>query len=290
MDRRTYVQAASAAGLASVAGCLGGVLQSGADGTVLAPPEQDLSESSHPTYGDELPSFSVPDAFADEMVTDEQFRGEQAMLMTFFFTSCPAGLCPALLQMLNAAAEDAQAEGYEDDAAFVAITFDPDYDTPEVLETEADNIGFDPTADNWHVLRPEDNDVAYELVTEDFGVPIHLEDHDDHDHGDEDGHDDHDNHDGHDEEADTNDHDGHDDGHASEEDDEHEAHDDADEHEAHDDGEHEADGDDPEPTDGTHFYVILLVNEDGVVERSYPGATDRSASEVIEDLRTVVEG
>jgi len=257
MDRRTYVQAASAAGLASVAGCLGGVLQSGADGTVLGPPELDLSESSHPTYGDELPSFSVPDAFADETVTDEQFRGEQAMLLTFFFTSCPDGLCPALLQMLNAAAQDAQAEGYEDDAAFVGITFDPEYDTPEVLETEADNVGFDPTADNWHVLRPEDNDAAYELVAEDFGVPIHLEDHD---HGD-DGHDDHEEHDGH----------------ASEEDDGH-------------DGEHEADGDEPGPTDGTHFYIILLVNQDGIVERSYPGATDRSASEIIEDLRTVVEG
>ena len=275
MDRRTYVQAASAAGLASVAGCLGGVLQSGADGTVLAPPEQDLSESSHPTYGDELPSFSVPDAFTDETVTDEQFRGEQAMLMTFFFTSCPDGLCPALLQMLNAAAQDAQAEGYEDDAAFVAITFDPEYDTPEVLEEEADTVGFDPGADNWHVLRPEDNDVAYDLVAEDFGVPVHLEDH--HDHGDGD-----------------DDHEHEDDGHDSEDGDDHEHEEDHDDHEdGDDDGDHEEHDDhdaaeEPGPTEGTHFYIILLVNEDGIVERSYPGATDRSASELIEDLRTVV--
>ena len=271
MNRRTYLQAASAAGLVGVAGCLDGVLQSGADGTVLGPPEQDLGESSHPTYGDELPSFSVPDAFTDETITDEQFRDEQAMLLTFVFTSCPDGLCPALLQMLNAAAQDAQAEGYEDDAAFVAITFDPEYDTPEVLEQEAENVGFDPNADNWHVLRPEDNDVAYDLVAGDFGVPVHLEDHEDH--GDEDS--DHD----HDDEADDHDHDDGD-GHDSEDGDDHE-------HEEHDD--HDA-ADEPEPTDGTHFYVILLVNEDGIVERSYPGATDRSASEIIEDLHTVVDG
>lgn len=274
MDRRTYL-AASAAGLAGVAGCLDGVLQSGADGTVLGPPERDLSASSHPTYGDELPSFSVPDAFTDETVTDEQFRGEQAMLMTFFFTSCPDGLCPALLQMLNAAAQDAQAEGYEDDAAFVAITFDPEYDTPEVLEEEADTVGFDPGADNWHVLRPEDNDVAYDLVAEDFGVPVHLEDH--HDHGDGD-----------------DDHEHEDDGHDSEDGDDHEHEEDHDDHEdGDDDGDHEEHDDhdaaeEPGPTEGTHFYIILLVNEDGIVERSYPGATDRSASELIEDLRTVV--
>ncbi|AXR77374.1 SCO family protein [Natrarchaeobaculum sulfurireducens] len=274
MNRRTYLQAASAAGLVGVAGCLDGVLQSGADGTVLGPPEQDLSESSHPTYGDELPSFSVPDAFTEEPVTDEQFRGEQAMLMTFVFTSCPDGLCPALLQMLNAAAQDAQAEGYEDDAAFVAITFDPDYDTPEVLEQEAENVGFDPSTDNWHVLRPEDNDVAYDLVAGDFGVPVHLEDHEDH--GDEDGDHNHEDGDDHDsEDGADHDHDG----------EEHEHGDDDHDDDEHD---HEDHGDGSEPTDGTHFYVIFLVNEDGIVERSYPGATDQPTDQIIEDLRTVV--
>lgn len=261
MDRRAYLQAAGAAGLATAAGCLDGVLESSADGAVLGPPEQDLSESSHPTYGDEIPSFSVHDPFAEETITDDQFRGERALLMTFFFTSCPDNLCPALLQMLRHSREDAREEGYDDDVSFLAVTFDPEYDTPDVLEDEAENIGIDPYADNWHFLRPEDNDAAYELVAEDFGTPVHLEDHDHDDgHGEEDHHDD-----------------SHDDGHGHNETD-------------HGDGHDQHDNEEEERTDGTHVYIILLVNENGIVERAYPGATQHSVDDIIDDLQAVVEG
>ncbi|ARS91063.1 SCO family protein [Natrarchaeobaculum aegyptiacum] len=270
MERRSVLQAVGAGGAMALAGCLDGVLESGAEGAVLGPPETDLSQSSHPTYGDEIPSFSVPDAFTGEVVTDEQFHGERAMLMTFFFTSCPDGLCPVLLQMLNMASEDATREGYDDDVAFVGITFDPEYDTTERLQEEVDSIGIDPSAENWHILRPEDNDEAYDVVAGDFGTPVHLEhdDHEEHDDGHGDGAESHDDHDGHDD----NDHG------------EHET--DRDDHENHDDAQVET----AEPTDGTHVYIILLVNENGIVERSYPGATNYSAEEIIDDLRTVVEG
>ncbi|WP_049925570.1 SCO family protein [Halopiger goleimassiliensis] len=257
MERRTYLRAAGTTAVAGIAGCLDGFLENGAEGAVLGPPDRDLGDPSHPIYGEEVPSFSVTDPFAEETITDEQFRGERAMMITFIFTSCPDGVCPALLQMLRAGQQDAQAEGYADDVAFIAITFDPEYDTRERLQEEADAVGIDPHADNWHFLRPEDNEAAVELVYEKFGTPVQLEDHEDH-RGE----------DGEDGADDDHDHGGEGDG----EDD-------------------DASGDtDSETTDGTHYDMILLVNENGIVERSYPRAVNYPTDEIVDDLRTVAEG
>lgn len=53
MNRRRYLQSIAATGTtASAAGCLGVLTESAAEGTVLGPPEQDLSEAAHPSYGD----------------------------------------------------------------------------------------------------------------------------------------------------------------------------------------------------------------------------------------------
>jgi len=268
MERRAYLKAAGVTGLASLAGCLdtlsGGSGQA-AEGTILGPPEQDLSAASHPSYGDNLPSFAVTDPFADEEITDDHYREERALMITFFYTSCP-DYCPALVQINQAGQEDARANGYSDDAAFLAITFDPEYDTPEVIAEEAERMGIDYDSDEWHYLRPEDNDDAEELVGGRFGTPVEIESHGDH--GD---HDDHDH-----------DHDDHDHGH----DDDPVDHDHAeiggdDEPDADEDGE-------PEESTGTHVYLTLLVNKDGIVERAYPlGQTP--TSQIIDDLRTVAE-
>lgn len=263
MDRRTYIQSAGVAGIASTAGCLGGVLdgapedengngddgnrESRAEGAVLSPPEETRGDPIHPSYGDEVPSFSVADPLSGETVTDDQFRGERAFLMTFVYTSCPDGVCPALLQYLLAGQRDAAENGYADDVAFIAITFDPETDTADALEAQANEVGIDLDAGNFHFLRPESNDAASELVREKFGVIYEI-------------HDDHDDHGG--------------------------------------DGEGTAgagdggDGTGDTPTE-THYDLALLVNEDGIVERSYPrlvtmDGTD--ADEVLDDLRTVVEG
>lgn len=251
MDRRTYLRTAGVGGLAAAAGCLDGLFESRADGAVLSPPDQSRGEPTHPTYGDPVPSFSVEDPFAEATVSDADFEGERAYLMTFVFSECPTGDCPAMLNLLWAAREDAAQEGYGDDAAFLAITFDPETDTRETLQEEADLVGIDPDADNWHFLRPETNDEAYEVVAEDFGVPVHLED-DHHEHHGPDGDDD---------------------------------------HAADGDDDHEANGDEQDGIDGdAHTYMILLVNQNGVVERSYPRSMGHDAQEIIDDLRTVVEG
>lgn len=236
MERRTYLRSLGAAGAGSAlatAGCLGRI-RGEESGTVLDPPEEERGDPSHPTHGDDLPSFSVPDPLAGETVTSEQFEGERSVLLTFFFTSCPDGACPALIQRLLQTQIDAADNGYGDEIALLALTFDPDVDTTDELETYADEFGIDLDAGNWQFLRPEDNEEAKELVDEKFGMPIERVPV---------------------EEPDT-----------------------------HGDGDH-----DHEYT-FTHFNLILLANEEGVVERSYPQGTQVPTGTILEDVETVVSG
>ncbi|MDS0478353.1 SCO family protein [Natrinema sp. 1APR25-10V2] len=187
MDRRTYLGTAGITGLTSIAGCLGGTFGSdngngngsengsggrGNSDTVLKPPERDLSEASHPSYGDELPALSLPDPLAGETISTEQFEGERAVLMTFVYTNCPDGVCPALTLRLRRTQEVAAEEGFSDDVALLEMTFDPERDTESKLRTFANEQGVDAEAENWHFLRPETYDSAKKIMTEDIGLPL----------------------------------------------------------------------------------------------------------------------
>ncbi|MDL0140513.1 SCO family protein [Halobacterium salinarum] len=173
MDRRRYLQSVAAAGTtASVAGCLGVLTESGAEGTVLGPPEQDLSEAAHPSYGDEMPEFTVPDPITGEDISTTDFEGERTILWTSFYTNCPDGVCPALILRLRRAQEVAAEGGYGDAAAFLAHTFDPERDTADVLREYARQQGVNLDAGNWHFLRPESYEAGQELLEEQFGLVI----------------------------------------------------------------------------------------------------------------------
>ncbi|WP_254768521.1 SCO family protein [Salinilacihabitans rarus] len=241
MDRRTYLRSLGVAGVAAGAGCLGSVPGLGDDETVLDPPEQSLAGASHPSHGDEIPAVELPDPLTGETVSTADFEGERAYLLTFFYTSCPDGACPALLFHLRAAQADATERGYADDIALLALTFDPDRDTPEELRTYADQQGVDREPGNWHFLRPEDNEAAREIVDGELGVPIERTD---------------------DPDALTDD-----------------------------EGGDHGDGGDHDHGDYmfVHPNLILLVNEDGVVERAYPNAWTRlDTDDLLADVRTVV--
>jgi protein SCO1/2 len=179
MDRRTYLRSLAATGAATAtatAGCLGVLGGSGADGTVLGPPEQDLSEAAHPSYGDEMPEFTVPDPITGEDVSVADFEGERAVLWTSFYTNCPDGVCPALILRLRRAQAFAGEEGYGDEAAFLAQTFDPERDTAAVLREYAGQQGVDLDAENWHFLRPESYERGQDLLDENFGLVIQKAD------------------------------------------------------------------------------------------------------------------
>jgi protein SCO1/2 len=136
----------------------------------------DLSEAAHPSYGDEMPEFTVPDPITGEDVSVADFEGERAVLWTSFYTNCPDGVCPALILRLRRAQAFAGEEGYGGDAAFLAQTFDPERDTAAVLREYAGQQGVDLDAENWHFLRPESYERGQELLDENFGLVIEKTD------------------------------------------------------------------------------------------------------------------
>lgn len=172
MDRRRYLRSIGAAGFVGAAGCLESLPGTGGSRTVLSPPETDLSASSHPSHGDDFPDISLPDPLLGEEISTADFEGERTFLMTFIYTNCPNGMCPALTLRLRRAQEYALAEGLGDESAFLPMTFDPERDTEEALRTFATKQGVDLDAGNWHFLRPEQYAEGTELIKENFGLVI----------------------------------------------------------------------------------------------------------------------
>lgn len=234
MNRRSYLVSAGVVGAVATAGCLEELGLASGD-TVLGAPDHDMGDPAHPIHGDDLPDFEEHDVVTGETLSrSDLLEDDRTILMTFIFSECPDGTCPLLLQYLRMVQDDAREEGYSDEVALVGVTFDPDTDTEEILRAEAEAVDLDLEAGNVHLLRPETNEHAEEMVEEDFGVPVILDDHDDH-----------------------------------EEDD---------------------DTDDEDIDESVHYVLILLANPDGVVERAYISQIDFSAEEIIEDVRTVVDG
>lgn len=169
MDRRTYLSATAATATAFAAGCLG----RGTQGTSLGKPEEQGADSEdlpYPAYGQQFPESTLPDPLRNQEVSTSEFEGERTTLMTFIFTRCPDGVCPALTQVLRHAQADATENDYSDGIALLATTFDPERDTAEALREYGEQQGVDYEADNWHFLRPESEERAREVVTDTYGV------------------------------------------------------------------------------------------------------------------------
>lgn len=273
MDRRSYLGALVAAGIAGAAGCLDSVPGVGGDSeTALSPPDEPRGDPIHPIHGEEFPPFSITDPLAGEEVSLDDFTGERAFLMTFIFTSCQDE-CGTLVRTLQLVQADAAERGYGDDVAFLAMTFDPETDDAETLREYGERHDVDLDAGNWHFLRPETQEEAMTLVNEEppegFGSPVQVVPPEDGEHDHENGHDEHD-HEGSEHDHEEGDQEGDQGGEEGDTE--------GDDHE-----------DDVTGETTTHFYMIFLVNERGIVERSYPRAASRTPQEIIDDTRTVVE-
>lgn len=280
MERRTYLRSLGVAGLAGVAGCLESLGLSGDSQTVLSQPDDYMPGASYPVHGEEFPSFSVPDPIAETTVSLEDFVGERPFLITYFFTTCPDGVCPALLLRLRWVQEDAAERGYEDDIGLLGFTFDPERDTPDVLAEYAAERGIDYEADNWHFLRPESYEEAKTMTVDTFGIPLARSDEDGSTAGNETTGN---------ETAGNDTETGADDGGANESG----SHDEQNGTDGHaEQNGTESGGHDHGAYTFTHPAIITLVNEDGIVERAYPKAVQSPRSvgrdRILEDTRAVV--
>ncbi len=170
MHRREYLSTVAVGAVGSTAGCLGGLFDSGPETVVLGEPGDQGAESSslaYPAYGEEFPDFSLPNAFEDDLF--ESTAVEVPALYTAFYAFCPAECILLMGSMGNIQAELDSRELLES-VQMIGITFDPERDTPEELEENADQMGIDHTHESWQYLRPEDDDQAKEVVNDQLGI------------------------------------------------------------------------------------------------------------------------
>lgn len=93
-------------------------------------------------------------------------HNKKVRLVEFMFTHCP-DICPATTFNMSKLQEQLKAEGlFGSKVEFVTITFDPERDTPEVLQKYAEQFNVD--FSGWHFLRGEEAEIA--TVTKDFGM------------------------------------------------------------------------------------------------------------------------
>ncbi len=134
----------------------------GAAGGVRPQPNQGVA------VGETVPDFSLTDQ-AGKTVHLSQFRGEP-VAVTFVYTRCPvATACPmtmARFAKMNAALTR------ENFGRLLAVTVDPENDTPAALADYAKKIGADPA--RWKFLTGDPHALA--RVAESFGV-LYYPDH-----------------------------------------------------------------------------------------------------------------
>jgi Uncharacterized protein SCO1/SenC/PrrC, involved in biogenesis of respiratory and photosynthetic systems len=87
---------------------------------------------------------------------------------TAFYAFRPAE-CLLLIDSLSKVQATLVEDGV-DGVGFLAITFDPERDTPSELEANAERHDLNLGAGNWHYLRPPDAEAAETIVADDLGV------------------------------------------------------------------------------------------------------------------------
>jgi protein SCO1/2 len=128
---------------------------------------QDTSIRGRHAYrevGENLPDFALYDQ-TGQVASLARFRGKQIML-NFIFTRCQvASMCPLATVNMTATQRKAREAGVAD-IEFVSITLDPEFDTPGVLRTYAQQRSIDTT--NFSFLTGPERAIK-DLLTQ-FGV------------------------------------------------------------------------------------------------------------------------
>ncbi len=111
-----------------------------------------------------LPKVTLEDNLEREYDFSE-FEGKY-VFMTFFYTSCST-VCPILEMNVSEVYDQIPEELLGEDIVFLSVSFDPERDTPEVLDRY--RTYFNTDSENWRMARVKDEDELATLLDE-FGV------------------------------------------------------------------------------------------------------------------------
>lgn len=113
-----------------------------------------------------LPELTLEDS-KNRTYSFDEFEGKY-MVMTFIYTSC-ATVCRQLETNLAEIFEAIPEEYFEEDLAFLSLSFDPERDTPEILDRYRTYFGSD--GDKWRMARIPD-ETEMKALLDDFGVIV----------------------------------------------------------------------------------------------------------------------
>lgn len=138
-----------------------------------APPNAATPRSASPRLreGDLLPAFRLVDQTGKE-ITPDTFRGHPFVL-TFIFTRCPVpNFCPLMSKNFAALQSAIQnGAGILAQTKLLSISFDPEFDTPQVLQNYAQAEAADPAI--WWFATGDTNQI--ESLTRGFSVLVQPE-------------------------------------------------------------------------------------------------------------------
>ena len=129
-----------------------------------------MSRRRYLKLGEYIPNFAMINQHG-EFLQIRQLQGKPFML-NFIFTRCTVpAMCPASSTRM-ADMQDAAREAELKDLHFVSITFDPDFDSPGILNQYADGYGME--SENFHLLTISQS-VVDDLLRQ-FGILTMEED------------------------------------------------------------------------------------------------------------------
>lgn len=129
-----------------------------------------LSRRKFVRQGEYIPNFALIDQRGDFLQVRQ--LGGKPFILNFIFTRCTVPtMCPASSSRM-AQMQDAAREAGMDDLQFVTITFDPEFDSPGILNQYADGFGME--GENFYLLTGEPT-VVDDLLRQ-FGILTMEED------------------------------------------------------------------------------------------------------------------
>ena len=109
-----------------------------------AAPAPNVEPSTRLRAGDPMPAFELTDQVGNALTLDT-FRG-RPFVLTFFFTRCPVpNFCPLMTRNFATLQIEIKAgTGPLAETRLLSISFDPEHDTPAVLQEQAQHENADP--------------------------------------------------------------------------------------------------------------------------------------------------
>lgn len=107
----------------------------------------------------ELPQVELEDS-KERTYSFDEFEGKY-MMMTFVYTRCTT-VCPQLEMNFQEVFESIDSDHLGEDIVFLTVSFDPERDTPEILDKYRTYFGSD--GDTWRMARVNEQEELDELL------------------------------------------------------------------------------------------------------------------------------